>query len=112
MLEDAGVPYDDVRYFGGNEGVRADWAGRSPIAKLPIYSGPELGEGVYLAQSRAILRHLGRHINGGALLGEGAAEQVRLPSPMWRPLPSPAQHARRLTCSPMLRCSGALRHDL
>ena len=54
-LEYTGTPYNSVMYFKTT--VHKQF---SPFGQMPCYQGPELGEGVYLAQSSAICRHIAR----------------------------------------------------
>ena len=56
LLEYTQTPYDSVMYFVG----RNKYKEFAPFGQLPCYQGAELGEGVFIAQSSAICRHIAR----------------------------------------------------
>ena len=54
LLEATETPYDSVMYFG-----KGEYKEFAPFGQLPLYKGPEL-DGLYLAQSATICRHIAR----------------------------------------------------
>ena len=76
MLEATATPYDGIMYFdGGRVGeTQTPWDVRKPSSQLgymPIYTGPELPQGMELSESGAIVRHVARL---GGLAGKDPAE--------------------------------------
>jgi len=72
-LEYTETPYDSVMYFQTTK--HKEFA---PFGQMPCYQGPELGEGLYLAQSSAVCRHIARETGIAGVSNAEAALQDML----------------------------------
>ena len=71
LLEVSQTPYDSVMYFGLGE-----YKTFAPFGQLPVYKGPEL-DGLPLAQSAAISRHIARETGlDGSTIVERATQDM------------------------------------
>jgi len=71
LLEASNTNYDSVMYFG-----KGEYKEFAPFGQLPVYKGPELN-GLYLAQSATICRHIAREVGlDGSNVVERASQDM------------------------------------